>query len=137
MSNAQQNNATVKKLIKLTVEEIKNNDAKSYNESVWVRKIDTLVSAVKDVQFYMLPKDDVYAYDRFFASYTIPEGIRLFNSFDYSSMLSNAAFNWITIDENGAFEMFKLGMPNTDKGRELMVDLCKQDARMIFTTESI
>lgn len=64
---------------------------RSYNPQEWDKKIDRMLK-FKDVLFYFVPKGDNYEYDRYFVEYTIPEGIRLFATCDYTSTISNGAF---------------------------------------------
>lgn len=118
------------KVIKLTTEEILNNDVKLYNESEW-KAIIARYSKHEGVQFFMSPKNDIYAYDRFFAVYKINEGLILLNNVSYSSSLSNAGFTRAIISENEiTFKGFgtdgKERVTNTKEGRKWLVDnLCK------------
>jgi hypothetical protein len=86
------------KAILMTAEQVKADPKREYNQQVWENKIDS-ISTYGDVQFYKVPKDDVKGYDSFYAVYTIPEGIRLFNEVGYSSSLTNTGFTRVTIDD--------------------------------------
>lgn len=73
------------KAIILTADEIRNSSGRNYNPQVWDSKIERMITNYKDVVFYLVEKDDVYGYDRYFVEYTSPEGLRLFSSFGYSA----------------------------------------------------
>ena len=52
-----------------------------------------------DCKFYMTAAGDGYQYDRFWAVYTIEEGITLLNTVSYSSCIHNGGFVKVQIDE--------------------------------------
>lgn len=86
------------KAIRMTTEEIRNCNGKDYNPQVWSANIDRLTKWCSDVQFYMAPKGEGYEYDRYFVEYTLPDGLRLFDSFGYSSGMSNGGFYRLDIE---------------------------------------
>jgi hypothetical protein len=75
----------------LTTEEIRNCDGRNYNPQIWNENIDRM-SKYNDVVFYYVANGDGYDYDRYFVEYTLPEGVRLFKSFGYSSSLTSGGF---------------------------------------------
>jgi hypothetical protein len=95
------------KAIKMTAEQVKADSAREYNASIWEQNVNRY-SNYDDVQFYKVSKDDVYAYDRFYVVYTLPEGLRLLADFGYSSSLTSGGFYkvlisdmHIVVDDNG------------------------------------
>lgn len=76
----------------ITTEDLRNCDGRNYNPQVWNSQIDRMLKGYKDVVFYVVPKGDGYSYDRYFVEYTLPEGLRLFTSFSYSSSMTNGGF---------------------------------------------
>lgn len=114
------------KLQKISIEEIRNHKANSYNPSIWNKKIDGLLE-FKKLQFYIWKKEESkYDYDRFYASYIIPEGIHLMKEFGFSSSLTNANFNMVKIADSGEIELVHIGMPNNYEGREICSKLSKE-----------
>jgi hypothetical protein len=87
----------MKTLAKLmTADEVKADEMKNYNEREWIKTVDRYLK-YDDVQFYKVGKDKIYSYDRFFVVYTLPEGLRLMASMDYSSSLSSGGFAMVDI----------------------------------------
>jgi hypothetical protein len=76
----------------ITTEDLRNCDERNYNPQIWERNINNMTANYKDVVFYHVPRCNVYDYDRYFVEYTLPEGLRLFDSFGYSSSLTNGGF---------------------------------------------
>jgi hypothetical protein len=76
----------------ITTEDLRNCDERNYNPQIWERNINSMTANYKDVVFYHVPRCGVYDYDRYFVEYTLPEGLRLFDSFGYSSSLTNGGF---------------------------------------------
>jgi hypothetical protein len=106
-TTATKNLAQGVKAIKMTAEQVKADTAREYNQQVWEQNVNRY-SKYDDVQFYKVSKDDVYAYDRFFVVYTLPEGLRLLADFGYSSSLTSGGFYMafisdmdILVDDNG------------------------------------
>lgn len=76
----------------ISTEDLRNCDGRNYNPQVWNSNIDRMLKGYKDVVFYLVPKGDGYDYDRYFVEYTLPEGLRLFSDFSYSSSMTNGGF---------------------------------------------
>lgn len=85
------------KATKMTAEQLKNDNAREYNPSIWVKNIDSY-SKYSDVNFFKVCKGNGYDYDRFFVSYTLPEGLRLFATFGYSASITNGGFQEVFIN---------------------------------------
>lgn len=100
----------------MTVEQMRECNKKDYNPQIWAQNIDSMLK-YKDVVFYLVAKDEVYEYDRYFVEYTLPEGLRLFGSFGYSSSITNGGFFRldkvnITSDGRDFLDAVKLGEEN-------------------------
>lgn len=81
-------------LTKITAEEAKHVSGSDWNQSEWNKRIDSL-SKNGDCQFYLQKED---GRDRLWAVYTIPEGIKLLNTFSpYASSVSNNGFCMVRI----------------------------------------
>lgn len=76
----------------ISTEDLRNCEGRNYNPQVWNSNIDRMLKGYKDVVFYLVPKGDGYDYDRYFVEYTLPEGLRLFSDFSYSSSMTNGGF---------------------------------------------
>lgn len=148
---------------KLTAEEMMNlaTTAGAYNPTTWRNDV-TRMQKYADVEYYKVDADDCYAYDRFFVTYTIEEGIKLFSSFQNRSITSGGFLQaWISeigIDASGnLFEYgknivniktskipykkedgtFGMGVVDTSKdGRRFMAEMSKKLGN-IYTKESI
>ena len=105
----------------LTAEQMMSDSGKDYNESIWVEKVKNFLKH-DDVTFYKVDRDDVYAYDRYFVSYKLFCGLRLFNVFSYSSSLSNGGFTPVSIS----------GVIINEKGE---VEFLEPNKVSIFTTD--
>ena len=86
------------KATKITAEQLKNDEAREYNPQVWESKVDSY-SKYNDVQFYKVEKGNGYDYCRYFVVYTLSEGLRLLNTFSYSSSITNGGFQEAIITE--------------------------------------
>ena len=86
----------------ISEQEIRNAKCRGYNPSAWDATIDRFLG-YQDCQFY-IEVDGPYEYERFFATYQILEGMRLFKSVAYSSVISNAGFCRIEILEDGTIQ---------------------------------
>lgn len=123
----------------LTEEEIRSESIRSYNPSVWDDRISRFMKQ-EDVQFYKLPRGNGYDYDRYYAVYTINEGIRLLNSVSYSSSLNSTGLCEVTIDPFGGLRrlFFGEGDKRADKGntnnRTILAKM-SQERGCIFTSE--
>lgn len=80
------------KATKMTAEQMKKDEGREYNPQVWERNVERYVSKYGDVQFYKVNKGNGYEYCRYFVVYTLPEGLRLLNTFSYSSSITNGGF---------------------------------------------
>ena len=114
------------KAIKMTTDEIRNSEGKNYNPQVWDKRIDDMLK-YSDVQFYMAPKGEGYDYDRYFVEYTLPDGLRLFNSFGYSSGMSNGGFyrldiEGITKDGRTMKDLYNLASEGNTEGLKALAD---------------
>lgn len=122
----------------LTEEEIRSEN-REYNPSAWDNTISRFMS-YEDVQFYKLPKGNGFDYDRYYAVYTIDEGIRLMNSVSYSSCLNSTGLCEVSIDPFGGLRryFFGDGDKRADKGsaknRTILAEMSKKRG-CIFTSE--
>jgi hypothetical protein len=112
------------KAIKLTTEQIRANDVRNYNATEWDRIIDRF-EQYKDVKYFMAPKDNIYSYDRFFAEYTLPTGLRLFGSVSYSSSMTNGGFyrldkQRVTADGKSLHDATTMFMEGDEEGAKLL-----------------
>lgn len=73
---------------------------RGYNPKEWDKIIDRFMT-YGSTEFYLAHKQRGYDYDRYYAVYTTPEGLRLLNGVSYSSCLHNGGFCRITIQPNG------------------------------------
>ena len=76
---------------RMTADEIRKDKAREYNPREWDKVIDRFQS-YRDTEFFKIQKVDVYGYDRFYAVYTLSDGMRFMNSVGYSSSLTNGGF---------------------------------------------
>lgn len=111
------------KLKAITKEEILNADCKDYNPAEWVKAIERY-SKYEDTQFYK-EIEGPYEYERFFATYTLPEGLKLLKSVSYSGSLTNNGFKQIIIFPDGEVRTFGFGdsnrpAENTPENRRLL-----------------
>jgi hypothetical protein len=86
--------------IEMTAQEIKTSEGREYNAREWNRIIDRL-SKYENVRFFQVAPGNGYSYYRYFASYTVPEGLNFFGSVSYSSCLSSNGFSLIMIEPTG------------------------------------
>lgn len=110
----------------ITKEDILNADCKDYNPAEWIKTIDRY-SKYKDLQFYK-EIEGPFSYERFFATYQLPEGLKLFKSVSYSGSLSNAGFKQIVIRPDGQVQTFGFGdtnrpADNTPGNRKLLAKM--------------
>lgn len=97
----------------LTVEQLRQDPKKEYNEYEWNKMIDRYVSYGST--FYKKDAGDGYDYDRFFAVY-LADGIRFFKSIGYSSSMTNNDFCRILVDEKEDGTVDFLRTTVVDKG---------------------
>jgi hypothetical protein len=148
------------KATRLTAEQLKNDDGREYNPQVWEDNIQRYISKYSDVEFFKAKKGDGYDYDRYFVVYTLPEGLRLLNTFGYSASLTNGGFQealinsfdvdamkpydnnevnivgfkYKTKDDNG--NIVDAWLNNSKNAREFMIDKSKRFGS-IFTKQGI
>ena len=72
---------------RLTATEIRNDESRDYNPREWDKVIDRFL-AYRDAEFFKIPN----GYDRFYAVYTLSDGMRVMNSLGYSSSLTSGGF---------------------------------------------
>lgn len=77
---------------RMTAEQVKAHSARNYNARLWEENVDRLTSKYSDVEFYLADKSEHFTYDRFFVIYTLPEGLRLMNTFSYSGGITSGGF---------------------------------------------
>ena len=131
-----------KKAFRLTVEQMRADERREYNPREWDKMIDRYLK-YKDVEFIKLPQGDGYGYDRHYAIYTLPSGMRVVNAASYSSSLTSGGFaeafvfeydenfnryednrvdistrKVTTVDDNG--NKVECMINNTDEAREYM-----------------
>jgi hypothetical protein len=80
------------KATKLTAEQLRVDDGREYNPQIWENNIDSYISKYTDVEFFKVDKGNGYDYSRYFVVYTLPEGLRLLNTFGYSASITNGGF---------------------------------------------
>jgi hypothetical protein len=112
------------KAIKLTTEQIRANDVRNFNSYEWDRIIDRF-EQYKDVEYFMAPRDKNYSYDRFFAEYTLPTGLRLFGDVSYSSSMTNGGFyrldkQRLTTDGKSLHDATTMFMEGDEEGAKLL-----------------
>lgn len=105
------------KAIILTVEQIRKSSGRNYNPQVWDSNIDRMITNYSNVVFYLVCKDEVYGYDRYFVEYTLSDGLRLFKSFDYISSITNGGF----------FRLDKFKYTEDGKSMSDVIDLAKEN----------
>jgi hypothetical protein len=115
------------KALILTTEHIRSCDGRTYNPSIWDRNIDRMLNDYKDVVFYKVNKDNVYGYDRYFVEYTLPDGLRLFGRFEYSSSITSGGFyrldkKPVTEDGETFYDLFLLLQDNDIEGYKELQD---------------
>jgi len=91
------------KATKITAEQLRNDDGREYNPQIWEQRVHSY-SNYNDVQFYKVEKGNGYEYCRYFVVYTLPEGLRILNSFGYSSSLTSGGFQEAIITD-ASYEM--------------------------------
>jgi hypothetical protein len=91
------------KATKLTKAQMIADSQREYNPTEW-EKIIERYSNYANCIFYKIPSNDVYSYDRFFATYTTKEGLNLFGSVSYSSCITNGGFYKANIIDGFAIE---------------------------------
>jgi hypothetical protein len=97
---------------RMTIEQMRNDEAREYNQSVWNESIDRLLK-YSDVEFFKVDADECFSYSRFYVVYTLETGLRLLNDFSYSSAITSGGFyNAYVLEGNivdGKFTWFEDG----------------------------
>lgn len=109
------------KAIIITTEQVRNSDERNYNPREWDKVIDRIMK-FNNVVWYLVPKGNGYGYDRYYAEYTLPEGLRLASQISYSSTITSGGFyrfdvEKTTDDGRTMRDVFKLlgdGAPTED-----------------------
>lgn len=86
----------------ITEQDIRGAKCRGYNPTEWDRTIDRFLG-YKDCKFYK-EIDGPYEYERFFATYQVPEGMILFNAVSYTSVITNNGFCRIEILDDGTIQ---------------------------------
>ena len=115
------------KAIVLTTEEIRISNGREYNPSEWDRNINRYVDSYKDVVFYLVERDDIFSYDRYFVEYTLPDGLRLFGKFGYGGSITNGGFfrlgkSKVTADGRSISDVLTI-KDDVDAVKELLTEL--------------
>jgi hypothetical protein len=127
----------------MTAQEIKASEGREYNASEWNRIIDRL-SKYENVEFYQAAPQNGYDYYRYYAIYTLPEGLRILNTVSYGSCLHNGGFtNLLKYSADGiTYTLFTQDFSkgeetyraaNEKNNRKYLSNLSKKYG-MIFTT---
>jgi hypothetical protein len=125
----------------LTAKDIRNCDGRDYNPQIWDRNIDTMLNSYNDVVFYKVDKDKIYSYDRYFVEYTLPDGLRLFGSFGYSSSITSGGFfrlekQPVTNDGRTNYDLLNLMKSGDMEGlKDLMIAL--ENAELLEITHQM
>ncbi len=109
------------KLTAVSSEEMLNNKIDNqYNPSVWTEKVKRYLTYDK-CQFYLVPKDEHFSYNRFYVSY-IADGIYFFSQWSaFSSGISSNGFCLVNIINGEVFKtLFK-----DSSGKEGYAENCK------------
>ena len=93
----------------LTPDQIRSCEGRNYNPQTWETMVDRMLTKYGDPVFYQVEPSLGYDYTRYFVEYTLPEGLRLFDSFSYSGGITNGGFYKL-----GKVEVTKAGKTYTD-----------------------
>lgn len=130
------------KISELTTEQILNDSRREYNPQAWEKMVNSYLK-YENTKFYIQRKEDsVHDYDKHYAVYTIPEGIRFLAEIGYSGCLHNGGFAQAIITESGDVILREFRTPdgktgrivNNKQGRQTMAKFTK-DFGMIFTND--
>lgn len=104
------------KLTKVTTAQVIEmyNNAFDVDRDFIKRKVERL-SAFADLQMYVIPSDEHFSYPRFFASYMLNDGLKLFGAIDNG--LTNAGLVKITIDDELNVHKHNFKDQNGNEGR--------------------
>ena len=121
------------KAIKITPDQLRQEPPRAYNPKEWDASVDRMLK-YGDVIFYKVDKaDGAYGWDKYYAEYTIPEGIRLLGQFSYGGAITNGGFYQLhksqkTPDGRGLEQVLDLAQEGKmDEAKALMVEIEKSD----------
>lgn len=118
---------------RLTVDQLRTDSERNFNPQLWERRINDVLQ-FSDVQFYKVDKGNGYDYDRFFVSYTLPEGLRVFSEFGYSTSLIKSGFQEVVISD---FIVSTEGEVKIEQLPENVVNITTLKARFADGTEGL
>jgi hypothetical protein len=88
------------KVTKVSLDEMMTRPEKEYNPAIWEAKVKRMFTYPK-IQFYVIEKDNVFQYARFYASY-IADGIYFFSEWNaFMASLTDRGFCAVNIKEDG------------------------------------
>ena len=128
------------KISELTTEQLLNDSRREYNPQAWEKMVNSYLK-YEGTKFYIQRKEEsVYNYDKHYAVYTIPEGIRFLSEIGYSGCLHSGGFAQAIITESGEVVLREFRTPdgktgrivNNKQGRQTMAKFTKE-LGMIFT----
>ena len=124
------------KAIRMSAEQVKSDNMREYNPSIWEDRVNDMMK-YKDVEFYKVAAGNGYDYDRMFVVYTLPEGLRLMNTFGYSGSISSGGFREVRIKD---FDIDKVeitidGILTSDGSRHSINTTPEARAWMIYKSE--
>lgn len=115
----------------ITNEQAKQSSRKEYNESAWIREVDSYLK-YKDVVYYMDDYgDDVYE-QRCFVGYTIPEGIRFFAEITYSDCLSSAPFKRVDITKISQYDFDYISIGKQFEAGEITKEQAVEKLNLLY-----
>lgn len=117
------------KLTIVTAEEVKNNEAGSYNIREWKKKVARYEEL--NASFYKSDKRD-YNEDTFYAVYMSTDGIRFMKEVSFISCLTSAPLQLSAIEIDGTVKDTNLTFPKTEAGRKLMKEISTIYGNYIF-----
>ena len=113
----------------LTPDQIRSCEGREYNPQTWETMVDRMLTKYGNPVFYQVEPSLGYDYTRYFVEYTLPEGLRLFDSFSYSGGITNGGFyklGKVEVTKDGktyldAMDMLESG--NIDEAKTMMAEL--------------
>jgi hypothetical protein len=113
----------------LTPDQIRSCEGRNYNPQTWETMVDRMLTKYGDPVFYLVEPSLGYDYTRYFVEYTLPEGLRLFDSFSYSGGITNGGFyklGKVDVTKDGktyadAMDMLEEG--NIEEAKAMMAEL--------------
>jgi hypothetical protein len=119
----------------LTPDQIRQEAIREYNPYEWDKNVDRMLTKYAEPVFYLVEAGNGYDYNRYFVEYTLPEGLRLFDSFSYGGGITNGGFYRLDTCEcnkdgktaNDAIEMFQNG--DEESAKALLNDI--RDSKLV------